>query len=112
MRPPTESELPILEYLFAMAGLNQDPQDLRIEPMSDGKMGSLLFENLNGVDRRLGETAAECCFEDADGALVTVTLNLDQHGALFELDIWKVDFSKLQRWPLKNEIRTLPWKQS
>lgn len=108
MRPPTESELPILEYLFAIAGLEQAPRNLRLKTMNDGEMGSLLFENLDGVERRLGETVAECYFEDSDGTLVSATLNLDQYGALFELDVWKVDFSKLQRWPLQGEIRTLP----
>lgn len=108
MSSPTELELPILEYLFAIAGLNQAPRDLRIESMNDGKMDSLLFENLNGVDRRLGKTVAECYFEDLDGTLVSATLNLDQQGKPFELDVWKVDFSNLQRWPLKEEIRPLP----
>lgn len=108
MRPPTELELPILEYLFTMAGLKQIPCTLRLKSMNDGEMGSLLFENLDRIDRRLGETVAKCYFEDSDGTLVSATLNLDQHGALFELDMWKVDFSKLQRWPLKEEIRTLP----
>lgn len=108
MRPPTDSELPILEYLLVVAGLNQAPRDLRLEPMNDGEMGSLLFENLDRIDRRLGETVAKCYFEDSDGTLVSATLNLDQHGALFELDVWKVDFSKLQRWPLKEAICTIP----
>lgn len=108
MRQPDESELPILEYLFAIAGLKQNPRNLQIESMSDGEMGSLLFENLDEVDRRLGETVAEGYFEDSDGTLVSVTLNLDQQGKPFELDVWKVDFSNLQRWPLKGDIRPLP----
>nr|WP_261891305.1 hypothetical protein [Acaryochloris marina] len=91
-----------------MAGLKQTPRNLRIESMNDGEMGSLLFENLDGVDRRLGETVAECYFEDSDGIWVSVTLNLDQQGKPFELDVWKVDFSNLQRWPLKEDIRPLP----
>lgn len=108
MRQPDELELPIIEYLFAIAGLKQTPRNLRIESMNDGEMGSLLFENLDGVDRRLGDTVAECYFEDSDGILVSVTLNLDQQGKPFELDVWKVDFSNLQRWPLKEDIRPLP----
>nr|WP_187152897.1 hypothetical protein [Acaryochloris marina] len=49
-----------------MAGLKQTPRNLRIESMNDGEMGSLLFENLDGVNRRLGETVAECYFEDSE----------------------------------------------
>lgn len=107
MRPPRASELPVLEHLFAAAGIEQDPRALRVEPMEDGEMGSLLFENLGDYDRRFGEAVAECCYDDSDGILVSVTLNLDQRGALFELDSWKVDFSKLQRWPAKDEIRSV-----
>ena len=32
-------------------------------------------------------------FRDKDGVLVSASLNVDQNGALFEVDIWKVDFS-------------------
>ncbi|WP_390610016.1 DUF6984 family protein [Acaryochloris marina] len=34
-------------------------------------------------------------------------MNFDQQGKPFEIDVWKVDFSNLQRWPLKEDIRPL-----
>jgi hypothetical protein len=38
---------------------------------------------------------------------VSVALNVDQHGELFELDLWKVDFSPLQRIATLGELRSL-----
>jgi hypothetical protein len=30
---------------------------------------------------------------------LSITINADQHGSLFEMDIWKVDFTPLIRLP-------------
>jgi hypothetical protein len=35
-------------------------------------------------------------FKDIDGTPVSAALNVDQQGNLYELDIWKVDFSPTQ----------------
>ena len=75
-----------------------------VEEMSDGGMGSLLFAG--SVDRRFGECIGEAEFNDADGVLVSVALNVDQRGELFELDLWKVDFSPLQRIAALGELRS------
>jgi hypothetical protein len=37
--------------------------------------------------------------------LVSVALNVDQRGELFELDLWKVDFSPLKRIAALAELR-------
>jgi hypothetical protein len=37
--------------------------------------------------------------------LVSVALNVDQRGELFELDLWKVDFSPLQRIAAIGKLR-------
>jgi hypothetical protein len=36
---------------------------------------------------------------------VSVALNLDEQGELYELDIWKMDFSPLQRIPPADQIQ-------
>lgn len=36
---------------------------------------------------------------DTDGIELSITLNLDRSGDLFEVDIWKVDFSPLLALP-------------
>jgi len=73
--------------------------------MNDGGMGSLKIMSSPTIDPRFGSRASECWFNDSDGVLVTAVLNLDQEGRPFEIDVWKVDFSPLKRWPALKLIR-------
>ena len=103
MRALLEHERPLIAYLLGKAGLSEDTSQLVVSPMRDGGMGSLQFAS--GTARpTFGREASACQFEDEDGVLVSATLNIDQHGRLFELDVWKVDFSALQKWPTTDEI--------
>ena len=72
-----------------------------MEERDDGGMGSLAFEPLG---RRHGGTVCECQFTDADGVLVCAALNVDDSGFPLELDLWKVDFEPLLRWPGKAQL--------
>lgn len=82
-----------------------DVESLRASDMDDGRMGSLLFDTIK-PDRRFGRTLAEGWFEDEDGFPVLLCLNLDEEDELFELDSWKVDFSRRRRLP-RNEAEIL-----
>ena len=70
-----------------------------VEEMRDGNMGSLKFVTTESRHRRFGEKIAEAEFVDEDGVLVSATITVDDRGHLFELDLWKVDFSALKRYP-------------
>ena len=48
---------------------------------------------------RAGECLIEKLFYDIDETLIVITVNLDQDGDLFELDIWRVDFKPLKKYP-------------
>jgi hypothetical protein len=74
--------------------------DALVEEMDDGGMGSLRFCAGEEEARHLGSKLAEKEFIDSDGVPVIVTVNLDNRGELYELDIWKVDFSSLKRFPV------------
>ena len=75
-------------------------KNLLVEPLSDGGMGSLKLIPSNAPPyRKLGGAVSRLEFEDTDGVKVSVVLNVDQSGQLFELDIWKADFSPLTRLP-------------
>jgi len=80
---------------------------MRVEELNDGGMGSLLlFPDGCDVRRRsMGRQCAAAEVDDADGVAVSVALNLDEEGRLFELDIWKVDFSPLLALPAATGIR-------
>ena len=72
---------------------------LVVADMDDGGMGSLRLScrEYETIPRVFGECASVCQFSDEDGIRVVASLYLDRHLGLFELDIWKTDFSPL-RW--------------
>lgn len=76
----------------------------QVEDMNDGGMGGIRFVSSN-PQRQLGGTLAEAEYEDADGIKVSITLNADQYGDLYEIDFWKVDFSPLRLYPRPEQLR-------
>lgn len=74
--------------------------DCLVEELDDGRMGSVRFDSQLVVGRRLGADLCQMEFLDSDGVPVIATLTLDNFGQLFELDMWKADFSAIQRFPL------------
>ncbi len=105
LRKPTNAELALIKYLVGIASIDNLPVEwisaLLVSPMDDGGMGSLLlFPGEHVTDgRRFGKCVSEYLFRDADEIDVIASLNLDREGQLFELDMWKVDFNPLVRWP-------------
>lgn len=79
-----------------------------VEEMNDGGMGSLRFVDDSQTERRFGAAFAEGRFLDEDGVSVSVVLNLDDRGALFELDVFKADFSALKRFPAMADLQIVP----
>jgi hypothetical protein len=75
----------------------------QVQEMADGGMGSLRFV-CERSDRRFGSSIAEAEFVDDDGVLVRIVVNVDERGELFELDIWKSDFSSLKRFPRPDDL--------
>jgi hypothetical protein len=75
-----------------------------VEDMNDGGMGSVKFVYPEVPHRRMSFELADAKYTDEDGVLVSIALNLDQFGDLFELDFWKVNFSRLVRYPRAEEL--------
>jgi hypothetical protein len=78
--------------------------DALVEDLADGGMGSIRFRGHQQDKRAFGRQIGEATFVDEDGIVVSATLNLDQHGDLFELDLWKVDNSPLRKYPKPDDI--------
>jgi len=95
MRNLNSTEIAIITKLLKIAKLKIDITQLLVNPMDDGGMGSLAIGE-NYASRQIGEEVAKYMFKDIDGTPVSVSLNVDQQGNLYELDIWKVDFSPTQ----------------
>jgi len=103
-RKPTIQEERLLELLVKKSSVtipDNWKDGLLVCPMDDGEMGSLyLFPQGNVIEGRvLGEQVSDFQFTDLDGIEVIASLNLDNAGNLFELDIWKTDFGKLLKLP-------------
>jgi hypothetical protein len=101
-----EEEKQLLIALLKGARLNSLEQQIEsswVRDMKDGGMGSIEF-----VSRRrgssMGKVLAEAGYVDEDGVPVSVAVNGDDEGQLFELDFWKVDFSPLRQYPRPERI--------
>ena len=73
-----------------------------VADMQDGGMGSIQFEPY--MSRTYGKEIAGAQYIDADGTPISIVLNVDKNDVLYELDFWKVDFSKLIRYPNAEDL--------
>jgi hypothetical protein len=109
VRPLRDEEIELLRALLATSPLSETVQrDLsgwRVEEMADGGMGSLTFVQSDEDRRTYGRSVAEALYVDADGVDVTIAVDVDDKGILYELDFWKVDFSPLKRYPRPSDLR-------
>lgn len=83
---------------YAPTGINS----LMVEELNDGGMGSLRFIHPGmheNEKQRMSMQVAESQFLDEDGVPILVSINIDEAGRLYEFDIWKVDFSKVLKYP-------------
>jgi hypothetical protein len=103
MRQLLETECPLVEYLFDLAGIPFDASAITVTPMADGGMGSLAVAPF-ASGRRLGSSPAECHFFTGEGVPVSAVLNLDKDGLPFDIDVWRVDFKPLVAWPSRDDL--------
>lgn len=100
----TKQEERLVEALVIKSGIDFPigwKDHLLVSQMDDWEMGSLYLspEGLHKEKRSFGKQISELQFTDIDGVEVIASLNIDESGNLFELDIWKTDFSKLLKLP-------------
>lgn len=97
-RKPNEKEKFLLSFLINKAKLTHlfDVNNIWVESMNSG-MGSLklFYNSTNDRHRVFGKQVSDVQFVDVDGVDVIASLYLDNFSDLFELDIWKTDFSQL-----------------
>lgn len=98
----------VLRALLEAARLNSPittDDELCVEDMEDGGMGSLRFALPADRHKPFGRVVAEAEYVDEDGVPVSITLNTDQDGNILELDFWKIDFSPLKRYPRPADLK-------
>jgi hypothetical protein len=111
MRPLKDEETAILNRLLEMAadGLTAHfHSDHRAVDMADGGMGSIRFAGQTDRPRKMGRELVMAEYLDEDQVPVLISINLDEDGQLFELDIWKVNFQPLIRYPRPGELHKPP----
>ncbi len=101
-----DEERELARYLLSgrvdQAALEHTLQTSHVTDMRDGGMGSIRF--VHPEPRSFGKALAEAKYVDSDGVLVSITVNVDRNGQLFEVDFWKVDFSPLGRYPKPSDL--------
>jgi hypothetical protein len=107
-RPLRKNERDVIAAMLrgkpSHAELNSDFDAYLVKDLQDGGMGSIrVFSGENG--RRFGAAVAEAEYTGDDGVLVSIVLNTDCSGRLFEVDFWKVDFSPMRRYPSPPDLR-------
>jgi hypothetical protein len=107
-RSLTESEIALLTAMLgnreALAPLLKELSQAKVHAMNDGGMGSIRFVSEDPDPRKFGGVVREATFQDTDGVLVLASVIVDQSGALYELDLWKVDSSPLKRIPNPDQL--------
>lgn len=103
IRKLTEREIRLVSYLANKANYELHPnwlEDVDVMPLADGGMGSIIFTTPDTQDERRAETLiSDCEFKDIDNITVIASLYIDGNKKLYELDIWKTDFSPLIEIP-------------
>jgi hypothetical protein len=112
-RPLREEELVLIRALlngvYPAKVLESALESSRVTDMQDGGMGSIRFTGAE--PQSFGKALLEAQYLDSDGVLVSIAVNADKHGQLFELDFWKVDFSPLRRYPKPSDVSDISTPQ-
>mgnify|MGYP000290341886 CR=1 FL=1 len=93
MRNLTPIEYEIFSKLLLKAGITTPIDDLLVEPMDDGEMGSLKIGENHHL-KKFGRMASDYLFKDTDGVDVVASLYLDSEDNLYELDVFKSNYEK------------------
>ena len=73
---------------------------LMVEEMNDGGMGSLSFLSHSGEEKKFGGQIAQVTLLDFDEIPVSIAIYIDEEDQIFELDVFKADYSPLKQFPL------------
>ena len=105
------SEVAIIKRLlvetYDQESLNEKLANAWVDDMQDGGMGSIRFLTSTERERKMGRVLVEAEYIDEDGVLVSIAVNCDQNDNLYEMDLWKVDFSPLKRYPAPSDLKSI-----
>lgn len=93
----SEDEKRLLSGLLKKANINKPDSwmdSLLIMPMDDGGMGSYYIS-----DESYTQIASDILFKDEDSVEVLATLYVNSNGEPCEVDMWKMNYSRVKRIP-------------
>ena len=102
-----EEEKRLISFLLSQCGCNTEdfPVAEEVFEYEGGVMGSI---NMAGSDpERYDSDLIQADYRDLDGIEVMITLTKDENNRLLDLDFWKMNFSKLIRYPAPEDITVL-----
>ncbi|HPG32370.1 MAG: hypothetical protein H6541_11425 [Lentimicrobiaceae bacterium] len=102
-----DNERDLIVFLLSQCGYTTDdfPLAENVVEYEGGVMGSI---NLAGSDPDLYESdLIQAEYTDIDGIEVIITLTKDKNNNLLDLDFWKINFSKLLKYPSPEELKIL-----
>ena len=112
LRLPRPEELEILKSMVSSCDRSSVPDlqalsALRARDMPDGGTGSVCLVS-SGIEapRHFGGEVCKFSFAEKDGVPVSVTLNIDNTGHLYEIDFFKADGSALRRYPTPDKLKS------
>ncbi|MGN6399086.1 MAG: DUF6984 family protein [Flavisolibacter sp.] len=98
-RKITDEEKTLIQFLLNRSGESYDIPEL-VSELKDGGMGSLRLAD-SGIHAR---DIIQVKYVDSDNVLVFITLTQNDSNQLFELDMWKVDFEPLRKFPTPEKL--------
>jgi hypothetical protein len=112
-RPLRDAERDLIRYLLrgfdSTSGIDRRLSQASVQDWLVGdrfNSGSVRFSSVNQRPHSHGKIIAEAEYVDGDEVPVSITVSIDEAGNLFELDLWKVDFNPLQRYPRPADLKT------
>ncbi|HEY0199867.1 MAG TPA: hypothetical protein VGC19_15235 [Rhodanobacter sp.] len=99
-------ELDLVRFFLEKVNLESNVnENSLVDDLDDGGMGSikLIYQDPGVFSKKLLDAE----YVDDDGVIVSLGLNLDDRGRLYDLDFWKVDFSPLKKYPNPSNIRSI-----
>ncbi|OHX63833.1 DUF6984 family protein [Flammeovirga pacifica] len=103
-RKVREEEIILAKHLISLGGL--DPQSYQLEEMVDdyenAVMGSINFTPPEKAEYE-GDIV-RVIYKDIDDLPVIITLTKNVNNEILDMDFWKKDFSKLQRYPTPETV--------
>ena len=103
-RPIKDAERLIIQHLleFIKAKPNQFEISNTAFEYEGGKMGSINLVNENQGEYKGDIAIAQ--YIDSDGVIVMITLTIDSNNNLLDLDFWKTNFEKLEKYPSPSDL--------